>query len=486
MGIFLPEFRGECMVLPGGAQMTGRRCAGLCPTVLLTSRPFPRMLTSMIRTHRRCCAALAAIAVFAFPALSMAQKPPSPEKDLNAYLRYVVEQLCIPAVGGPVGLTQRLGAILVDGVRPIQIGNNTVGWRANYRLRNGDELRARQQGLDAKVQTLTMDYYKLFGDDDGELLPYMTVVANAECQVVNGRRIRYDKDGQQERLLVYGPGLETMEQSEPLNPPVPKGRDVRGVTVALFGTGINYTLPAFAARLARAPNGQSLGYDFWDMDSRPFDSDPSRSPFYPLRYGTQIASVLLKEAPHIRLLPYRYPEPDMTLMGDMVRAADFNHAVIVAMPLASNDKGDWNAFLQAVSRRPNMLFIIAAGNDGRDIDAQPVYPAVFHLENFLVVTASTAKGRVAPGANWGKNSVDIMVPAENLDVTTFYGGTARATGANFAVARVAALAARLLRHNPRWKAAQIKAAILKLAGPTPSEGQSVVKYGWIKDPEADF
>ncbi len=440
----------------------------------------------MIRTNRRCCAALAAIAAFAFPALCLADDPPSPDKDMNAYLRYVVEQLCIPAVGGPVGLTQRLGAILVDGVRPIQIGDNTVGWRAIYRLRNGDELRARQQGLDAKVQTLTMDYYKR-GDDDeeGELLPFMTVVANSQCQVVNGRRIRYDKDEQQERLLIYGPGLATMEHSEPLNPPVPNGRDVRGVTVALFGTGINYTLPSFAARLARAPNGQSLGYDFWDMDSRPFDSDPSRSPFYPLRYGTQIASVLLREAPHIRLLPYRYPQPDMARMDDMVRAADYNHAVIVAMPLTSNDKDDWNAFLQAVSKRPNMLFIIAAGNDGRDIDAQPVYPALFHLENFLVVTASTPLGRVAPGANWGKNSVDIMVPAENLDVTTFYGDTARATGSNFAVARVAALAARLLRHHPRWKAAQLKAAILKRAAPTPSEGQGVVKYGWIQDPDED-
>jgi len=421
------------------------------------------------------------MAAFAFPALCLAEDPPSPDKDLNGYLRYVVGQLCVPEVGGPVGLTQRLGAILVDGVRPIQIGDNTVGWRANYRLRNGAELRARQQGLDEKVQTLTMDYYERV-EEGGDLLPLMTVVANSECDVVNGRRIRYDKDDQQERLLVYGTGLETMEHSEPLNPPVPGGRNAHGVTVALFGTGINYTLPAFAARLARAPNGQSLGYDFWDMDSRPFDSDPSRSPFYPLRYGTQIASVLVKEAPHIRLLPYRYPRPDMSRMDDLVRAADFNHAVIVAMPWGSNDRDDCTAFLQAVSKRPHMLFIIAAGNDGRDIDAQPVYPALFHLENFLVVTASTPQGRVAPGANWGKNTVDIMVPAENLDVTTFYGDTARASGSNFAVARVAALAARLQQRHPSWKAAQLKAAILALARPTPSEGQSVVKYGWIADP----
>lgn len=428
--------------------------------------------------------ALSVASALSLPAFAATAEPPPADKDLNGFMRFAIEQLCVPAVGGPVGLTQRLGAILVDGVRPIQIGDNTVGWRANYRLRNGDELRARQQGLDEKVQTVTMDYYKRTGEG-GDLLPLMTVVANSECKVANGRRIRYDKEEQQERLLIYGSDLDAMVHSEPLNPPVPAGRDARGVTVALFDAGINYTLPAFAAHLARAPNGQSLGYDFWDMDSRPFDSNPSRSPFYPLRHGTQVASLLLKEAPHIRLLPYRYPRPDMSRMEEMVRAADFNHAIVVAMPMGSNQREDWNAFLQAVSKRPHMLFIISAGNDGRDIDAQPVYPAIFDLENFLVVTSSTTFGRLAPGSNWGKNTVDIMVPAENVEVTTFYGDTGRASGSSYAVARVAALAARLLREHPRWKAPELKEAILKRARPTPSEAQNVVKHGWIPDPAAD-
>ena len=219
--------------------------------------------------------------------------------------------------------------------------------------------------------------------------------------------------------------------------------------------------------------------------SSTISSNPSRSPFYPLRHGTQVASLLLKEAPHIRLLPYRYPRPDMSRMEEMVRAADFNRAVVVTMPMGSNTREDWNAFLQAVSTRQHMLFIISAGNDGRDIDAQPVYPAIFDLENFLVVTSSTAAGRLAPGSNWGKNTVDIMVPAENVEVTTFYGDTGRASGSSYAVARVAALAARLLREHPRWKAPELKKAILQRARPAPSEAQNVVKHGWIPDPAAD-
>lgn len=409
---------------------------------------------------------------------------PEPGKDLNGYMRHVAGLLCKPEVGGPVGLTRRLEAILVDGVRPIQIGDNTVGWRAIYRLRNGDELRARQQGLDENVQTLTVDYYKKM-PLSGELRPQMTVVANADCKIVNGRQIRYDAEENQDRLIFFGPGLEAMVHSEPLNPPVPEGRNVYGPTIAHFDAGINYTLPMLAERLARAPNGQPLGYDFWEMDSRPFDSNPARSPFYPLRHGTQVASVLVNEAPGIRLLPYRYPRPDMSRMGSMVRAADENGAVIVAMPMGSNNREDWTDFLKAVSERPHMLFIISAGNNGRDIDEQAVYPAMLGLENFLVVTSSTPFGRLAPGSNWGKKSVDVMVPAENVPVTTFYGEDGRASGSSYAVARVAALAARLLRENPSWKAPDLKAAILERAKPLPEDGQSVVRHGWIPDPAAD-
>jgi Subtilase family len=433
------------------------------------------------RKHR--IIAVLAVVIVGTPAFGAAPgaDAPSPDKDLNGFMRDVVGMLCTPGDGGPLGLTGKLGAILVDGVRPIRIGDNTVGWRARYRLRSGDELYARQQGLDEKVQTLTMDYYKKM-PLSGELAPLMTVVANADCKIVNGRQIRYDDNEHQDRLIFFGPDLEAMAQNEPLNPPVPKGRDVYGPTVALFDAGINYTLPKLAERMARAPNGQSLGYDFWDMDSRPFDSNPARSPFYPLRHGTQVASVVVDEAPGVRLLPYRYPRPDMSRMEAMVHAADENNAVIVAMPMGSNNKDDWSAFLKAVSERPNMLFIISAGNDGRDIDAQPVYPAMFGLENFLVVTSSTEFGRLAPGSNWGKKAVDIMVPAENVPVTTFYGDKSRASGSSLAVARVAALAARLLQDNPKWRGPELKAAILARAQPTPSEGQSVVRHGWIPDP----
>ena len=50
----------------------------------------------------------------------------------------------------------------------------------------------------------------------------------------------------------------------------------------------------------------------------------------------------------------------------------------------------------------NMLFVVSAGNNGRDIDSQPVYPASLNLDNLLTVTSSDEDGYPADGSNWGQ------------------------------------------------------------------------------------
>jgi len=286
-------------------------------------------------------------------------------------------------------------------------------------------------------------------------------------------------------LELLGADLAPGEAREPLNPPVPPGRDPGGVAVALFDSGLNYALPTFAGRLARDGEGKALGYDFWELDERPFDNHPAGSPFFPVRHGTAVASVLLEEAPDARFLPFRYPRPEMSRMAAMVEAAAEAGARIVAMPMGSNQREDWAAFATAARAHPELLFVISAGNNGRDIDRSPVYPAALPLDNFLVVTSSDLAGRLAPGSNWGRESVDLMVPAEDLPIVDFTGRPGRGSGSSFAVPRLAALAARLLAANPAWRAPELKAAILARAQPLPGDGHSPVRHGWIPDPTAE-
>jgi len=316
--------------------------------------------------------------------------------------------------------------------------------------------------------------------------PLMMALADGDCGVRQGRALHYDGAGAAEELTLLGPDLRTVEGRDPLNPPVPPGEDPGGVTVAHIDSGVNYQLPEIAARLARDAAGRPLGYDFWDLDDRPFDGDTGRSPFFPIRHGTPVAGLLLKEAPQVRLLPFRYPRPHMRRMADVVAAAAAAGAAIVALPMGSNSRAEWEEFARAAAAHPELLFVVSAGDDGRNIDETPLYPASLPLENMIVVASADAFGRLAPGANWGPAGVDLMVPGEKIEVVDFRGARGVASGSSFAVPRVAALAARLKAAHPEWRSEDLKRAVLARAVPPLERGAPKVAVGWIPNPAEDY
>ena len=228
------------------------------------------------------------------------------------------------------------------------------------------------------------------------------------------------------------------------------------VRVALVDAGVNYTLPTIARALAREPDGTLVGRDFWDLDPRPFDRHPARGGRL-ARHGTRTASVLIDEAPGARLVPYRYPRPDMSRMRDLVAHAAAADVRVVGLPLGGNRREEWTAFEAAAREHPSILFVASAGNDGRDIDERPVWPAALALDNLVTVTSSDDFGRLAAGVNRGRRSVDYLVPAEHVAVTRFDGSRGRASGSSYAVPRTVALAARLLAERPGWGAPELVA-----------------------------
>ncbi|MAN81402.1 MAG: hypothetical protein CMM77_07905 [Rhodospirillaceae bacterium] len=316
----------------------------------------------------------------------------------------------------------------------------------------------------------------------------MAVNASGDCRATEGRRLVYDAGGHAETLEILSADLTEVVFREPLNPPVPadSAPSQDAVRVAVIDTGVNYTLPLFRGRLARNAAGDLLGYDFWDMDRRPFDLDTARSPFFPLHHGTAVTSIILREAPEAAIIPYRYPRPDMTRFEDLVAHADRAGAMIVNMAMGSNAASDWGAFARAAKARPHMLFIVSAGNDGRDLDKVPVYPAALDLDNILTVTSAEIDGRLARGSNWGASGVDIMVPGEQVAVTDHRGAAGKASGSSFAVPRVTALAARLLARHPDWRGPELKAAIIKRARLPFGGDEPILRHGWIPDPTDDF
>ena len=290
-------------------------------------------------------------------------------------------------------------------------------------------------------------------------------------------------------LLACLPAFAAAESSnsDADNPPVPAVTETwvtndESVRVALIDSGVNYLLPEIHQALARTAEGDLIGYDYWDLDDRPFDSHPTASGVVQ-RHGTQTASLLLREAPFVRLVPYRYPRPDMRRMAELIAHANDNGVQIIGMPLGSNRRDQWDVFESVAASFPHILFIASAGNNGRNIDENPVFPAALTLPNLLVVTSADDFVQPAQGVNWGRTHVDYMVPAEMQRVLRFDGSEGVVSGSSYAVPRVAALAARILRDNADLDAAGLQAEIRRrfASGAAPRQ----IGKGYVHDPRLD-
>jgi hypothetical protein len=333
-----------------------------------------------------------------------------------------------------------------------------------------------------------------FGD------PQVLVSLASDCSLQAARQLEYSTQGQALYIVSLDADLQPMDKPDWLNPPLEfverplplplkHPRDatpIRGgsIRVGMVDSGVNYRLPEINRRLARTDDGQLIGYDFWEMDDLPYDSHPVNSGFFVQRHGTRSASLLLREAPGIELVPYRYPRPDMSRMQALVEHASNHRVDILGMPLGSNRAEDWGSFARAAKAHPRMLFIVSAGNNGRNIDIDPVFPAALDLDNMLVVTSAGDFVVPAEGVNWGSYSVDYLVPAERRAALDYSGNEALVSGSSYAVSRVVALVARLKREHRDWGAAQLIEAMRARYGRNSPDVSGWVSSGYIADPRA--
>jgi hypothetical protein len=369
-------------------------------------------------------------------------------------------------------------------IRGTEIGSRYRLWLDNNALVELDVIQRAGQPT-----RFVSSHYGEFGD------PLVLLSLGSDCSLQVARKINYTEHGQATDIVTLDADLMPKGDPDWLNPALeffardadklPRSPGTAApLRIGMVDSGVNYLLPEINRRLARDAEGQLIGYDFWDMDSLPFDAHPVNSGFFLQRHGTRTASLMLREAPGVELVPYRYPRPDMSRMQALVEHAANNQVAILGMPLGSNKAEDWGGFARAARKHPQMLFIASAGNDGRDIDERPVYPASLDLENLLVVTSADDFVNPAERTNWGKFSVDYLVPAERREALDYSATETRVSGSSYAVSRVTALAARLKIAHPDWHAADIAAELRRRYGENDSGALDWVSTGYIADPLA--
>ena len=279
------------------------------------------------------------------------------------------------------------------------------------------------------------------------------------------------------------------------------------VVVAVIDTGIKYTHEDLLANVWTNPgetpaNGiddDANGYidDLHGADTRHNDGDPMDDH----GHGTHVAGIIGAAGNNgvgvagvnwsVRLLGVKMFDAAgvattatavaalqyVTLMrerGTNIRVANSSWGGAPEAP--SEDPALKEAFRAAGAA--GVVNVCAAGNQGRDTDAEPFYPASFRVPNVVSVAASDANDNRASFSNYGATSVDLAAPGVSILSTLIsasnYGFL---SGTSMAAPHVAGAAALLAAADPTLSAASLKATLLNTATPLPQWSRLSVTGG---------
>jgi subtilisin family serine protease len=107
-----------------------------------------------------------------------------------------------------------------------------------------------------------------------------------------------------------------------------------------------------------------------------------------------------------------------------------------------------------------VVFCAAAGNDSKDIDDDPMYPASYDAANIITVAASDQDDQLASFSNYGTNSVDVAAPGTNILSTYPENKYAYLNGTSMATPNVAGSVALIASLYPDSSVEERKAMIL--------------------------
>jgi subtilisin family serine protease len=255
---------------------------------------------------------------------------------------------------------------------------------------------------------------------------------------------------------------------------------LRGVLVGVLDSGINIEHPALKGKIYVNTNeipenqldddGNGFiddvnGWDFLNQDNTVFDSGADES------HGTKIAGIIAgsdssKEyrglAPNATILPLKFMNGKIGYTSDAIAAIDYAQKMGVKIINGSFGGTDNNIALKKAIEASGILFVAAAGNEGKSLDKDPVYPAAYALNNVLTIGAMNDLGGIWSQSNYGK-AVDAIAPGCSIFCPIANSDYGRDSGTSFAAAFATGLAAKLLGEKPELSATELRTALLETA-----------------------
>ncbi|MCB0355460.1 MAG: S8 family serine peptidase, partial [Bdellovibrionales bacterium] len=197
----------------------------------------------------------------------------------------------------------------------------------------------------------------------------------------------------------------------------------RNITVAVIDTGVDYQHESLKPNMVQ-------GYDFFANDNDPMDETSTSLQGNP-GHGTHCAGIIgatglvdggiIGISPEVSIMPLRFlgPQGNGDLMAG-IKAIDYaiqNGAQVISASWgATVARSQAQPLIEAVERadKAGVIFVVAAANDGRSNDRTDVFPANANTPNMISVAASGASDAKPSWSNYGKWTVDLAAPGENI------------------------------------------------------------------------
>lgn len=253
------------------------------------------------------------------------------------------------------------------------------------------------------------------------------------------------------------------------------------IKVAVIDTGVDAAHPDLAERVLP-------GFDFIDETAAVSDHHG---------HGTHVAGIIGARVHNnvgiaginhdVRIVPIRaVPSDGDESDADLIQAFEFAAnagARIANCSFGKVESSQAVADTIAAAGEKGLLVVAAAGNDGKDLNTSPIYPANFHLPNMIVVAATDSAGRLSAFSNFGLGFTDIGAPGTGILSTIRNAAYGNKSGTSMAAPHVSGVAALALSVNPGLDFAHLKQIVLDNARPL--EGlRGKVDTGGLVDAEA--
>jgi len=229
---------------------------------------------------------------------------------------------------------------------------------------------------------------------------------------------------------------------------IEKGK--KSIKVAVIDTGIDFNHPQLKDNIFPG------GWDFVSNMATPRDYHG---------HGTHVSGII-KNIADVSLLPIRYYSEynsGQTNLTNTIKSILYSKKENVRIV---NYSGGGETFSieerNAIKNSPNILFVVAAGNESTNLDKLPNYfPASYKLSNMIIVTSVNTKNRLARRVNWGPQTVDVGAPGKNIYSTLPNNRYGYMSGTSQATAFVSGVVALILSNKPNLTPKQVRDIILK-------------------------